>query len=151
MPIADVQESSTRNPFRNPSAKPQWAQLTRLGGDRVAILFEDLRKRISGISGLVEELHFSGPEDGWLPRYRVGDRVLLTVQILPGSLTAQVELDESLARNLLNSPNEPGRIKAWLRPVAIREGIALLRARLTSRAHTRSLTKLLLKVHKGHV
>jgi len=151
MPIAQATESSTRNPFRDPHTKPQWAQLTRLGGDHVAILFEDLRTQISGIIGLVEELHFSGPEEGWLPRYRVGHQVLLTVQILPGSLTAVVELDESLARNLLNSPSEPGRIKAWLRPVAIREGIALLRARLLSRAHTRSLTKLILKVHKGHV
>ena len=151
MPIAHAQENSIRNPFRDAGAKPQWAQLTRLGGDRVAILFEDLRSQISGINGLVEELYFNGPEEGWLPRYRVGDQVLLTVQVLPGCLTAMIELDEGLAKNLLNSPNEAGRIKAWLRPVAIREGIALLRARLTSRAHTRSLTKLLLKVHRGHV
>jgi hypothetical protein len=151
MSTALAVESSTRNPFRNAAAKPQWAQLTRLGGDRVAILFEDLRKQISGINGLVEELHFNGPEEGWLPRYRVGDQVLLRVQVLPGCLTAMVELDEGLAKNLLNSPGEPGRIKAWLRPIAICEGIALLRARLSSRAHTRSLTKLLLKVHKGYV
>lgn len=149
MPIVRAPNSSTQNPFRDASAKPEWAQLTRLGGDRVAILFEDLRMRISGIAGLVEELHFCGPQEGWLPRYRVGDQVLMTMQVLPGCLTATVELEESLARKLLNSPSEAGRIKTWLRPIAIREGIALLRVRLSSRAHCRSLSKLILKVHQG--
>ncbi|HLY59948.1 MAG TPA: hypothetical protein VKV95_04210 [Terriglobia bacterium] len=151
MPNATAASKSTQNPFRDVNAKPEWAQLTRLGGDRVAILFEDLRTRISGISGLVEELHFCGPEDGWLPRYRVGDQVLLTVEVLPGNLTASVELPESLAKRLLNSPTGAGRIKTWLRAVAIREGIALLRVRLSSRTDTCSLATLVLKIHQGQV
>jgi hypothetical protein len=151
MPIAPPPNSSTRNPFCDVGAKPQWAQLTRLGGDRVAILFEDLRTQISAIDGLVEELHFNGPEEGWLPRYRVSNQVLLRVEVRPGSLTAVVELEESLAKKLLNSPAGAGRIKTWFRAAAIREGIALLRVRLSSRAHTRSLTKLILQVYKGRV
>ena len=151
MSIAHAASSSAQNPFRDVKTKPEWAQLTRLGGDRVAILFEELRREISGIDGLVEELHFNGTQDGWLPRYRVGDQVLLRVQILPGNLTAILELEESLAKRLLNSPTEAGRIKTWLRAVAIREGIALLRVRLSSRTDASSLATLVLKIHQGQV
>ncbi|HEV2348798.1 MAG TPA: hypothetical protein VG028_03025 [Terriglobia bacterium] len=151
MSVAPISQIPRRNPYRDPAAKPEWAQLTRLGGDRVAILFEDLRARISGIDGLVEELHFYGEEAGWLPRYRVGDRVLLTVEILPGNLTAAAELEVSLAKKILNSPTRTSRIKTWLRPFAIREGIALLRVRLSSRAHTCSLARLILQIQKGRV
>lgn len=151
MSIARAPSSPTLNPFRDAKVKPDWAQLTRLGGDRVAILFEDLRSRISRIDGLVEELHFCGEDAGWLPRYRVGDQVLLTVQVLPGNLSAILELEESLAKRLLNSPTEAVRIKTWLRAVAIREGIALLRVRLLSRTDACSLATLLLRIHKGQV
>ncbi len=129
-------------------AKPDWAQLTRLGGDRVAILFEELRTRISRISGLIEELHFCGLAEGWLPRYRVGDRVLFKVQILPGNLSATIELDEWLARKLLNSPRVAGKVKLWLGTVSIREGIALLRVRLSSRADICSLRNFVILIDK---
>jgi hypothetical protein len=81
--------------LRNPEAKPTWAQLSRLGGDRVAILFEDLRKRIGAIDGLVEDLHFAGREEGWVPRYTVGRRELFRARILPGTLEATVRLGAS--------------------------------------------------------
>jgi hypothetical protein len=122
--------------------------LTRLGGDRVAILFEELRRRISTISGLVEELYFCGPAQGWGPRYRVGDRVLLKVHIVPGNLGATVELEEMLFINLLSSPKIASKIKMWFRTVSIREGIALLRVRLSSRADICSLANLVVRVSR---
>jgi hypothetical protein len=79
--------------FRNPEKKPDWAQLTRLGGDRVAILFEDLRRRIGAIDGLVEDLHFANQQDGWAPRYSVGGVAIAEVRIAPGRLEAALEGD----------------------------------------------------------
>ena len=134
--------------FRDAQAKPDWAQFTRLGGDRVAILFEELRTRISAISGLVEELYFSGPAQGWGPRYRVGDRVLLKVNIAPGNLGAMVEMEEMLFIKLLRSPKNAGKIKKWFRTVSIREGIALLSVRLSNRADICSLANLVVRISR---
>jgi len=134
--------------FRDAKAKPDWAQFTRLGGDLVSIHFEELRTRISVVSGLVEELHFSGHVQGWGPRYRVGDRVLLKVQIAPGNLGATVELEETLFIKLLRSPKNAGKIKKWLRTVSIREGIALLSVRLSNRADICSLANLAIRVSR---
>jgi hypothetical protein len=125
--------------------------LTRLGGDRVAILFEELRRRISTISGLVEELYFCGPAQGWGPRYRVGDRVLLKVHIVPGNLGVTVELEEMLFINLLSSPKIASKIKMWFRTVSIREGIALLSVRLSNRADICSLANLVVRVSREQV
>ena len=137
--------------FQDAQAKPDWAQFTRLGGDRVAILFEDLRTQISAISGLVEELHFSEQGQGWGPRYRVGDRVLLKVHIAPGNLDATVELEETLFINLLSSPKIAHKIKLWFRAASIREGIALLRVRLLTRADICSLAHLVVMISREHV
>jgi hypothetical protein len=71
----------TPNRSRDPEVKPTWAQLTRLGGDRVAILFEDLRRRIGVIDGLIEDLYFAGCEEGWVPRYRLGGETVALIRI----------------------------------------------------------------------
>jgi len=137
--------------FRDAQAKPDWAQFTRLGGDRVAILFEELRTQISAISGLVEELYFCGPDQGWGPRYRLGDKVLLKVQIAPGYLAATVELEEMLFTNFLSSPKIARKIKMWFRTVSIREGIALLSVRLSTRPDICSLAHLVVIISRGQV
>lgn len=137
--------------FRDAQAKPDWAQFTRLGGDRVAILFEELRTRISAVSGLVEELCFYGPAQGWGPRYRVGDRVLLKIHIAPGNLGATVELEEMLFTNFLSSPKIGRKMKMWFRTVSIREGIALLSVRLSNRADICSLAHLVVRISRGQV
>ena len=146
-----TQISPFQNPFRNAKVKPDWAQLTRLGGDRVAILFEELRTSISRIQGLIEELHFCGPVEGWLPRYRVDNRILLKVQILPGNLNAMVELDEQHLNKFLNSAKVAGKVKKWLGTASIREGIALLRVRLSSRTDICSLGSFLIRISKEQV
>ena len=137
--------------FRDAQAKPDWAQFTRLGGDRVAILFEELRTRIGAISGLVEELYFSGPAEGWGPRYRVGDRVLLKVHIAPGILGATVEMEEKHFIKLLRSRKNAGKIKKWFQAVSIREGIALLSVRLSNRADICSLANLVIRINREQV
>jgi len=137
--------------FRDAHAKPEWARFTRLGGDHVAILFEELRTRISAISGLVEEMYFSGPAQGWGPRYRVGDKVLLKVNITPGNLGATIEMEEKVFTKLLRSPKNAGKIKKWFRTVSIREGIALLSVRLSNRADVCSLANLVIRINREQV
>jgi len=151
MASAATEISPTQNPFRNAKAKPDWAQLTRLGGDRVAILFEELRTSISRIPALIEELHFCGPEEGWLPRYRVENRVLLKVQILPGNLSAMVELNERQHNKVLNSARVAAKVMAWLGTASIREGIALLRVRLSNRTDVCSLGNFLVRISREQV
>jgi hypothetical protein len=80
--------------LRNPKAKPTWEQLSRLGGDRVAILFEDLRRRVGAIEGVVEDMRFAGREEGWAPSYSAGERELFTVRIVPGRLEGVLRVGE---------------------------------------------------------
>ncbi len=115
---------SRPNPFRDPAARPAWAQLTRLAGDRAAILFEELRRQLSRIDGVQEELHYDGAGRGWVPRYRVKENILCGVQISPGLLEARVELESAL------------------RGAALDKGIASLRLRLSNRSNVRSLAHL---------
>lgn len=89
-----------RNRFRDPGAKPQWAELTRWAGDHASILFQDLRRRMSVIDGLQEALHFAGTEIGWVPRYRVGDVVLLDVHLSPGVLESTIYVGGMTPRRL---------------------------------------------------
>lgn len=112
-----------QNPFRDPAVKPTWAQLSRLAGDRAAIRFEDLRKRVGAIAGIREDLHFFGSEWGWAPRYCVEDMVLFVVRILPGSLEGTVELDAPLREKILKS-RVAGGIKEAVRRAPVRAGVA---------------------------
>ncbi len=102
-----------KNPFCDPNVKPDWAQLTRLGGDRVAILFEELRRRIGAIDGLIEDLHFASQDEGWVPRYSLDGVTIAHAHIGPGSLevtlclAGKVEVEEKIrgraARHRLDS------------------------------------------------
>lgn len=133
---------SRPNPFRDPAARPEWAQLTRLAGDRAAILFEELRRQLSRIDGVQEELHYDGAGRGWVPRYRVKENILCAVQISPGLLEARVELESALRERLLLWPRVSAEIKQALRGAALDKGIASLRLRLSSRSGVRSLANL---------
>ncbi len=137
-----------QNPFQGPHAKPDWAQLTRLAGDRATILFEDLRRRVSKITGLQEELHYYGPGWGWAPRYHVGERTLLTVHVLPGRLEATVALEGPLRERLLTSPRVAAGIKEAIRHASIDNGTVHVRVRLSSRSDIRSLASLVLMKSK---
>ncbi len=98
-------QAARPNPFRDPSLAPDWAQLTRLGGDRVALLFEDLRARLGKIGGIQEELRYHGPEWGWGPHYRLGGASLCAVRALPGRLEAVIEVEPASLPKLLGSPS----------------------------------------------
>jgi hypothetical protein len=104
-----------RNPFHDPDRRPDWAQLTRLGGDRAAILFEQLRAQVADIGGLVEGLHYGGPELGWTPRYMLGATTLFTAHIFPGRLEASIDLDVAACEKILASPQTGAGLKAALR------------------------------------
>ena len=65
--------------LRDAAHKPDWARFTRLAGDHAAILFEDLRRRVSRIDGLREELFYHAPE---------GERTDPTVELIGGGRPA---------------------------------------------------------------
>ncbi len=127
--------------FRDPNVPPSWAQLTRLGGDRAAVLFEELRKRVSSIDGLREELIYQSPEWGWGPRYSAGGQVLFSAHILPGALDVSLALDAGQRENILKSSGISAEIRR-----AIEEnpasGDAAVRIRLANRAAVASFSKL---------
>lgn len=130
------------NPFREPERKPDWAQLTRLAGDRVAILFEDLRGRIGNIAGLEEELHYSGSDWGWTPRYRLGDESLFVAHLRPGFLEATIELQRPLREKVLASSRVTTKVKAAIGDAPEKGGSILARFRLSSRADVSSFANL---------
>jgi hypothetical protein len=102
---------SPLNLVRGPAKKPEWAQLVRRGGDRVAILFDELRKSAGRIDGIVERLHYSAPDDRWLVQYQTGGVELFTVRISPGLLEAGMLLSPSEIETILNLRKLCGTIK----------------------------------------
>ncbi len=140
--------SAPQYPFRDPQRQPDWAQLTRWGGDRVAVLFEDLRKRIGKIEGLVEDLHYSGAEDGWTPRYRVGGDTLFIAHVAPGKLEVTLALDAARWEQLRSSRKAGRRMTQTLSAARLEEGKVSLRLPLSNRAAVRSFSALVVLAGK---
>ncbi|HUZ47461.1 MAG TPA: hypothetical protein VMW54_12570 [Terriglobia bacterium] len=126
-------------PFYDPSVKPQWAQLSRLGGDRVTILFKELRASLGKIDGIVERLHFSGIKDGWVVRYSVGPCELFTARISPGLLEVKLPADFVGAGKPFKLPQPSAALKSAIPKVQSGEPT---RIRLTNRARVRSFSNL---------
>lgn len=103
------------NLVRGPAKKPEWAQLIRLGGDRVAILFGELRKSVGSIDGIVESLEYSENEARWVVQYGVGGRELFAARISPGLLEAGMSLSRSEFESLLGMQNLSSAIKEAIR------------------------------------
>jgi hypothetical protein len=131
-----------KNPFSNPERPPEWAQLSRLAGDRAAVRFEELREQISNIEGLVEELQWFGPELGWMPRYRVGSKTLFAVSIMPGTLEASLELDSAGCECALAARRVPAALKSAIRAAAEVSDPAIVRLKLTNKASVRAIASL---------
>jgi hypothetical protein len=101
----------SENPFRGPARQSDWAQTTRLAGDRAAILLADLRRRVAGIDGLAEELQSCGGKPGWELRYRLSETTLFDVLVLPGRLEATIGLEPASVERLLGSLRVSQEIK----------------------------------------
>ena len=127
------------NPFNDPATKPQWAQLTRLGGDRVAILFEELRRQIAKIDGIIESLSYLGPEEGWAAEYRADGTTLFTVRILPGVLEATMTFDASTFERFVSSGKLSVKMKDTLRNA---EASGFIRLDVNHSSAVRSLANL---------
>ena len=123
-----------QNPYRDPHVQPEWAQFTRLAGDRAAILFEELRAAIGDIEGLREDVHFVSEDVGWAPRYRLGESTLFVVRILPGFLEAIMDLERSEREALLAAKGVSREIKDILQKAAGHDSSAAIRVRLDSRS-----------------
>ena len=126
-------------PFYDPLVKPQWAQLSRLGGDRVAVLFKELRASLGKIDGLIERLHFSGIEDGWVVRYSVGHCELFTARISPGELEVKLPADFVEEGKPFKLPQASA---ALISSIPNSQSGEPTRIRLTSRAMVRSFSNL---------
>jgi hypothetical protein len=131
--------------LKDPKRRPDWAQLTRLAGDRASILFEELRRRVSVIDGLIEELVYQGPELGWTPHYRCGEASLFSVIIRPGVLEAVVTLDGREREGALESPRIARGIKQRIRSAPIRAEAIHLRVPLAKVEDVRAFASLVLR------
>jgi len=137
-----LSNESPLNLVRGPARKPGWAQLVRLGGDGVAVLFDELRKLVGRIDGVVERLHYSAGEERWVVQYRVGDAELFTVRISPGLLEAGMALNRSDAGRLLRNHNLSGTTRDAIRTAAAEPWQGFVRYPLKDRRGVRSLVNL---------
>jgi len=101
-----------------------------------------LRRQVSRINGLREELHYYGSQEGWAPRYSAGDRELFAAHILPGRIEVSVGLDDALRRRLLTFPKLAQEMKAALENASA--GQTELRIELPTAGRIRSFTQLVL-------
>jgi len=124
--------------------KPTWAQLTRLAGDRAAILFEQLRDKVSKIDGLREELHFDPGIGRWTPRYLAGQLALFSVVIAPGRLEGRLEIDPRLRDKLITSPRIGATLRTALRDAAPAGPAIALRLPLRNQSEVRAFANLAL-------
>ena len=133
---------SPLNLVRGPARKPGWAQLVRLGGDGVAVLFGELRRSVGRIDGVVERLHYSSWEERWVVQYRVGDAELFTVRISPGVLEAGMALNRSDVEQLLQNHKLSGTVRDAIRGGAMESGESCVRLALRDRRMMRSFVNL---------
>lgn len=133
---------SPLNLVRGPARKPGWAQLIRLGGDRVAILFAELRKSVGKIDGIVESLHYSASESRWVVRYEIGSVPLFMVRIMPGLLEGCVPLSLSECETLLATCSLSETIRRAIRSSASEALLNPVRLPLTDRCKVRSFANL---------
>jgi hypothetical protein len=130
--------------LKDPACRPDWAQLTRLAGDRAAILFEELRRRVGVIDGLIEELVYEGPELGWTPHYRCGEASLLSAIIRPGVLAAVATLDRRQRERALGSSRIARGIKQRIRSAPVEGEATHLRVPLSNLEDVRAFASLAL-------
>jgi hypothetical protein len=133
---------SPLNLVRGPARKPGWAQLIRLGGDRVAILFGELRKSVGKIEGIVESLHYAAGEARWVVQYEVGSLPLFTVRIVPGLLEGCMPLSLSECETLLATHSLSKTIRSAIRSSASEARLNLVCLPLTDRRKVRSFANL---------
>jgi hypothetical protein len=131
-----------RNPVTAAHSNLQWAQLTRLAGDRAALLFEDLRRRVGTIAGLIEELHYDDVAERWTPRYLFGAQVVFTAHILPAALEVMLTLTADERISLLGSRRLSSAMKQFLRQAPRIDGQVSVRVPLNSRAAVREFASL---------
>jgi len=141
--------------LRDAAHKPDWARFTRLAGDHAAILFEDLRRRVSRIDGLREELFYHAPEGertdsrsraawGWAPRYCIGQATLFGVFIRPGALEGVMTLESPLCERLLGSARIAARVKEAIRRASVASDAVTLRFPLRNASDVQSFANLVI-------
>ena len=146
MPATSLPIRQKPDPLVHSGSKPTWGQIARLCGDRVAILFEELRRRVAHILGLMEDLCLDETSLTWTPRYRVNGRAIFVVEISPGALEAQMELTRAESEKLAASRKLSRRAKSWLD--AARAGSSPFRVRLSNSADVSSLAGLASQLSK---
>lgn len=131
------------NPFFGPEMKSKWAHLSRLGGDRVAILFEELRRRAGAIEGLAEELVFAGDQAGWTPTYSVEGKILFSAHVGAGSLAVMMRMDARERDRLLASKRVSAAARKALEVARNEGGEYSLRIAVRSRGDVTAAARLI--------
>lgn len=127
-----------------PAKKPEWAQMIRLGGDRVAILLEELRKAAGKVDGIVEVVLFSGKRGGWVVQYEVESSELFTAHIAPGVLEVVIPLSRSEIKSLLRIRNLSGNIQEAIRQSSDGSATARVEFELMNRRRVHSFANLVM-------
>lgn len=135
-----VSSESPLNLVRGPAKKPEWANLIRQGGDRVAVLFEEMRKSLGKVEGIVERLHYAEKDARWVVQYKVGNRELCAVRISPGLLEAEIVLRQEDSDKLSRSLKPGGQDAVVARPGET--GLSSVRVRLKDRRTVRLIARL---------
>ncbi len=115
--------------------------MVRWGGDRVTVLFDELRRSLASVEGLNEDLHFLGPEEGWAPRFRVGERTLFVAHIAPGSLEVTMLLGP-VERERLEHATKSRKLKSLLAQAAQRPEGIIIRMQAANSNDVRSFASL---------
>src|SRR5579875_2910994 len=142
---------SSMNLVRGPARRPEWAQMIRLGGDRVAVLFNELRKSVGKIDGIIERLHYSAEENRWVVKYSIDGLELFTARIFPGSLEAEMALSAAEANVLLRSEALSRTLRNTIDSGLQERQAGLINFPLTNRRAARSFASLVrAKSRLGH-
>jgi hypothetical protein len=113
------------------------------------MLFDDFRAHAARVTRVVEEVRYLGPEQGWLPTYRAGDRVLCVLHVLPGNLVASFELDRPACERAVGLSRVAPIVKRALSE-ALEDGSgSSVRVELRSKSLTRAWAALLYWLSTG--
>ncbi len=131
------------NPFFGQTQKAGWARLVRVGGDRVSILLDHLRKRVGVIEGLAEEVTFDGEGKGAAAAYSVADRPMFTAHVAAGALEISVRLDGRERDALLASKKLGAAMRRMLETARVEAGHCAIRFAVRTPADVGSIAKLI--------
>lgn len=142
-----MEAKTVQIPFCDPQLKPAWAALSRWGGDKVSIHFEDLRIRLGKIEGIVESRKYEAVE-GWLASYHTAAGELCRVQILPGVLTGIIDFSVAQLKSVSEWPRCSNFVKRIIEPFRDHGSTLRIKFPLQQKPQVASFAALIIWLHR---